>query len=92
VSARVPYIGGGVCKHAEDGGTASNVKDDLVFEQVRVLVDRIAVALRADFIFLHALLALRSRKEQSLWGRVGLSYQHFLVDAFTRALVTVSNI
>lgn len=38
--------------HAEDGGTASDVKDDLVLEEVGVLVNGIAVALGSDFIFL----------------------------------------
>jgi hypothetical protein len=44
----------GDCGHAEDGGTASDIKDDLVLEQVRVLVDGIAVALGSNFIFLDA--------------------------------------
>lgn len=39
--------------HAQDGGTASNIKDDLVLEEVAVVVDRIAVRLGANFIFLH---------------------------------------
>lgn len=40
--------------HAEDGGAASDIEDDLVLEQVRVLVDGVAVALGSDFIFLDA--------------------------------------
>lgn len=39
-------------EHAEDGGTAANVEDDLVLEDVGVVVDSIAVALGADLIFL----------------------------------------
>lgn len=41
-------------KHAENGCTASNVKDDLVLEKVGVLVDGIAVALGSHLIFLNA--------------------------------------
>jgi hypothetical protein len=90
VAARVWFVGGGEREHAKDGGTASDVEDDLVLEQVWVLVDGIAVALRADFIFLHACVSRMFVEALSLWGRVGLAYQHFLVDAFTRALVIVS--
>ena len=39
-------------EHAEDGGAAADVEHDLVFEEVPVLVDRVAVGARADFVFL----------------------------------------
>ena len=39
-------------EHAENGGTAADVEDDLVLEEVGVVVDGIAVALGADLIFL----------------------------------------
>jgi hypothetical protein len=41
-----------VFEHAEDGCTASDVKNDLVLEQVSVLVDRVSVAPGANLIFL----------------------------------------
>lgn len=45
-------------EHAEDGGTAADIEDDLVLEEVGVVVDGIAVALGADLIFLRWLLGL----------------------------------
>jgi len=51
---------GGVREHAEDGCAASDVEDDLVLEQVPVLVDRVAVALGADLVFLRGV---------SIWSR-----------------------
>jgi hypothetical protein len=39
-------------EHAENGGAAANVEDDLVLEEVGVVVDGVAVALGADLIFL----------------------------------------
>ena len=42
-------------EHAEDGGTAADIEDDLVLEEVGVVVDGIAVALGADLIFLSSL-------------------------------------
>lgn len=45
-------------EHAEDGGTAADIKDDLVLEEVGVVVDGIAVALGADLIFLRLLSGL----------------------------------
>jgi hypothetical protein len=39
-------------EHAEDGGAAADVEDDLVLEEVGVVVDGVAVALGADLIFL----------------------------------------
>jgi hypothetical protein len=41
-----------VAAHAQDGGTASDVKDDLVLEEVPVLVDCVAIAPRANLVFL----------------------------------------
>lgn len=38
--------------HAQDGCTTSDIEDNLVLEQMAVVVDRIAVGLGADFIFL----------------------------------------
>jgi hypothetical protein len=51
-SARVRGVGYRAAEHAEDGCTASDIEDDLVLEQVAVLVDRVAVALGADLVFL----------------------------------------
>ena len=45
-------------EHAEDGGTAADIEDDLVLEEVGVVVDGIAVALGADLIFLRWLLGV----------------------------------
>jgi hypothetical protein len=45
-------------EHAENGGTAADIEDDLVLEEVGVVVDGIAVALGADLIFLRWLLGL----------------------------------
>jgi hypothetical protein len=39
-------------KHAENCGTAADVEDYLVFEQVPILVYRIAVGPRSHFVFL----------------------------------------
>ena len=44
----------GAVPHAQDGGAAADIKDDLVLEEVAVLVDGVAVALGAHFVFLHA--------------------------------------
>jgi hypothetical protein len=38
--------------HAKNTGTAANIKDDLVLEDVAVLVDGIAVGSCTDIIFL----------------------------------------
>ena len=40
------------CEHAQNTGTATDIEDDLVLENVAVVVDRIAVGLGADLIFL----------------------------------------
>lgn len=39
--------------HAEDTGTAANIQDNLVLENVAVLVDGVAVGAGADIVFLH---------------------------------------
>lgn len=46
-------VGREACVHGEDTGSAANIEDDLVLEEVGVLVDRVAVASCADLIFLH---------------------------------------
>ena len=38
--------------HAQDGGAAADIEDDLVLEEVAVLVDGVAVALGPDLVFL----------------------------------------
>ena len=38
--------------HAENTGSTSDIKNDLVLEDVAVLVDRVAVGSCADIIFL----------------------------------------
>jgi hypothetical protein len=43
--------------HAENRGTAANVKDDLVLEQVGVLVNGIAVAPGANLVFLQSVVS-----------------------------------
>jgi hypothetical protein len=44
--------GGEVVEHAQDGGAASDVEDDLILEEVPVLVDCVTVAPRSDLVFL----------------------------------------
>lgn len=44
--------------HAEDGCTASDVQHHFVLEDVLVVIYRVAVGSRADFIFLRAASAL----------------------------------
>lgn len=55
--ARVWYVQGRERVHAQDGCTASDIEDDLVLEQVRILVDSVAVALGSDFIFLKRIVS-----------------------------------
>jgi hypothetical protein len=43
-------------EHAENGGTAADIEDDLVLEEVGVVVDGIAVALGADLVLEHLLV------------------------------------
>ena len=45
------------CEHGENTGTASNIEDDLVLEQVAVLVDRGTVGQGANLILQHFLLS-----------------------------------
>lgn len=40
--------------HAEDTGTAANIQDNLVLEEVAVLVDGVAVRAGTDIVFLYA--------------------------------------
>ena len=40
------------CRHAEDGCTASYVKNNLVLKEVSILVYRVSIRLGPDFIFL----------------------------------------
>ena|SRR5690242_5136259 len=51
-------VGRKACVHGEDTGSAANIEDDLVLEEVGVLVDRVAVASCADLIFLHLAVSL----------------------------------
>jgi hypothetical protein len=53
-------------EHAENGGTAADVEDDLVLEEVGVVVNGIAVALGADLVFLSRLLGM-VRRESFSW-------------------------
>jgi len=62
--------------HAEDGCTASDVEDDLVLEDVAVVVDRVAVTLSADLVFLSFCKYSRDLVIDSEWTN-----KHFLVDA-----------
>jgi hypothetical protein len=62
-------------EHAEDGGTAANVEDDLVLEEVGVVVDGIAVALGADLVFLSRLSGIVRLDVVD-----GTTDQHLLVD------------
>jgi len=78
---------GGERIHAQDGCAASDIEDDLVLEQVRVLVDSVAVALGSDFIFLKRIVSRRSKGN----GREGQLYQHLLVDTCIRALVSFTS-
>ena len=91
---------GGI-SHAEDSGTASDVEDNLVLEQVRVLVDRVAVRFRSDFIFLYSRSKISdggissiktgSRGQEPRNEGIGSTHQHLLMDTFkTSALVFIS--
>jgi len=64
VSALARVMCGGVARgareHAEDTGTAANIEDNLVLEEVGVLVNGVAVASCADFILLNLLSASAS--------------------------------
>jgi hypothetical protein len=46
----------GGCAHGENTGSAANIKDDLVLEEVTVLVDRVAVATGAHVVLEHLLV------------------------------------
>lgn len=71
--------------HGEDTGTAADIEDNLVLEEVGILVDRVAVASCANLVFLN--LAVSNYFLSYVGCNPGQAYQHFLVDAFTRALV-----
>ena len=64
VSALARVMCGGVARgarvHGEDTGTAANIEDNLVLEEVGVLVNGVAVASCADFILLNLLSASAS--------------------------------
>ena len=64
VSALARVMCGGVARggrvHGKDAGTAANIEDNLVLEEVGVLVNGVAVASCADFIFLNLLSASAS--------------------------------
>ena len=47
---------GSTCKDAENAGSASDIKDDFVFEEMRVIHDGIHVGLGADGVFEHFLM------------------------------------
>jgi hypothetical protein len=46
----------GECAHGQNAGSAANIEDDLVLEQVTVLVDRVAVAACAHVVLEHLLV------------------------------------
>jgi hypothetical protein len=56
------YAGGserkrdGECAHGQDAGSAADIEDDLVLEQVTVLVDGVAVAACAHVVLEHLLV------------------------------------
>jgi len=63
--------------HAKDAGTAADVENDLVAEDVRILVYRVSVTARADFIFLVSHVCQE-------WSRMDVwrdTHQHLLVYA-----------
>lgn len=77
--------------HAENSGTASDIEDDLVLEKVGILVDRVSVALGSYFILLLRLLVCVRYFKALACGPIPVcTHQHFLVDAFTCALVGFS--
>jgi hypothetical protein len=41
--------------HAENAGTAADIKDNLVLEDVLILVDGITIRPSTDIVFLHAI-------------------------------------
>lgn len=43
---------GSCCLHGQDASTTSNIKDNLVFEQVLVLDNGVHVGSGSDFVFL----------------------------------------
>lgn len=44
------------CAHGQNAGSATNIEDDLVLEQVTVLVDGVAVATGAHVVLEHLLV------------------------------------
>lgn len=52
--------------HGEDTGSAANIEDNLVFEEVGVLVDRVTVASCADFVLLCSLSVFVSSAQTQL--------------------------
>lgn len=72
-------VHGGVTRgarvHGEDTGTATNIEDNLVLEEVGVLVDGVAVASCADFVLLNWLSVSASGfiQEIRLGGHTSIS-------------------
>ena len=69
------------CAHGQNAGSASNIEDDLVLEQVTVLVDGVTVAAGAHVVLEHLLVnsmvvvavesvSLAARSDQK-WRRIG---------------------
>jgi ribosomal protein S11 len=56
VSVRGQKERNGECAHGQDAGSAANIEDDLVLEQVTVLVDGVAVAACAHVVLEHLLV------------------------------------
>lgn len=51
------HLSTGLCaEHGQDAGSAANVKNDLVLEQVLVVVDEVSVRVRSDAILQHSLV------------------------------------
>lgn len=71
-------------EHAEDGGTAANVEDDLVLEDVGVVVDSIAVALGANLVFLWSIVRCVPERELDT-----ATNQHLLVNTMVVVAVEV---
>ena len=65
--------------HAENTGTATNVQDNLILENVTILVDRITVRSGTDIIFLEKRSALVINVVCEMCAI--LTYKHFLMNA-----------
>lgn len=71
--------------HAEDSGTTTDIKHNLVLKEVCILIDGISVGSCADFVFLGFV-----SYSFSLVPFMRCTYQHLLVDAVVVVATRIS--